>query len=426
MNQHINAFCEFLNQAKSVYHVTENLCAMLTAQGYTRLDEGQSWTLTEGGKYFIQRGASALMAFRIPHGTPRGYVMSACHNDRPSFLVKENGELEGRYTRISTERYGGMLIYPWMDRPLSIAGRVLVETPNGVECRLIDLDRDIAMMPSMAIHMNRNANDGYKWDPATDTIPVLGSEKVAGILPKLLEQAAGGKILSHDLYLYVRDPARVWGLEEEYLSAPALDDLQCVWGCTNGFLNANASRSIPVLCVFNNEEVGSSSSQGADSTLLSALLARISRTLELDHDCMLANSFMVSADNAHAIHPNHPELSDAGHPVTMNNGIVIKFAASLSYTSDGLSAAVFRKVCQAANVPTQTYYNRADLRGGSTLGHVSLNHVSVPSVDIGMAQLAMHSAYETCGVEDVLYLEDAMTAYYQSTFAATEKGFIIE
>lgn len=426
MNQQINAFCAFLDQAKSFFHVTENICAMLTAKGYVRLDEGQPWALESGGKYFVQRNGSSLVAFRIPKESPCGYTMSACHSDRPAFLVKENGELKGAYTRLSTERYGGMLMYSWMDRPLSIAGRVLVETPNGVERRLIDLDRDIAMMPSLAIHMNRTVNEGYSWNPAVDSIPLLGSKDVAGLLPQLLEQAAGGRILSHDLYLYVREPARVWGLNEEYLSAPALDDLQCVWGCTQGFLNAGESRNITVLSVFDSEEVGSNSTQGADSTFLSATLERISRILGLDQDCMLANSFMVSADNAHAVHPNHPQLSDSGRSVAMNEGVVVKFAATLNYTSDGLSAAVFRKICEKADVPTQTFYNRADLRGGATLGHFSLHHVSVPSVDIGMAQLAMHSAYETCGVQDVLYLEQAMTAYYQSTFIATENGFMIK
>lgn len=426
MTKRIDAFCDFLNRARSVYHVNDNLCTMLTAQGYVPLDEGKPWTLEQGGKYFITRNGSALVAFRVPRNKPEGYVMSACHNDRPSFMVKENGELKGAYTRLATERYGGMMMYTWMDRPLSIAGRVLVDTPNGVERRLIDLDRDVAMMPSLAIHMNRTVNEGYTWNPAVDTVPLLGSPDVAGLLPKLLEQAAGGRILSHDLYLYVREPARIWGLNGEYLSAPALDDLQCVWGCTQGFLNAGESRNITVLSVFDSEEVGSNSPQGADGTLLSGLLARISRSLGLDHDCMLSNSFMVSADNAHAVHPNHPQLSDTGRSVTMNAGVVVKFAATLNYTSDGLSAAVFRKICEKASVPTQTFYNRADLRGGATLGHFSLHHVSVPSVDIGMAQLAMHSAYETCGVQDVLYLEDAMTAYYQSTSIATENGFMIK
>ncbi|MBE6924131.1 MAG: M18 family aminopeptidase [Ruminococcaceae bacterium] len=426
MNQQIRAFCDFLDQAKSFYHVAENAADMLLAQGFVRLDESQPWTLEAGGKYFIDRNSSSLVAFCVPEGVPTGYLMSACHSDRPAFMVKENGELTGRYTRLATERYGGMLVYPWLDRPLSIAGRVLVETDSGIESRLIDLDRDIAMIPSVAIHMNRTVNEGFKWDPAVDTMALLGSKDVAGKLPALLEQAAGGKILSQDLYLYVREKARVWGLEEEYVSAPGLDDLHCVWGCLQGFLRGQGSSAVTVLAIFDSEEVGCNSPQGADGTLLSGTLARISRSLGLDHDCMLSGSFMVSADNAHAIHPNHPELCDPGHPVEMNAGIVVKFSATQNYTSDGLSAAVFRKICDKAGVPTQTFYNRADLKGGATLGHFSLNHVSVPSVDIGLAQLAMHSSYETAGVNDTLYLEQAMTAYYGTTLRPNGKGYVME
>ena len=319
-----------------------------------------------------------------------------------------------------------MLIYPWLDRPLSIAGRAMVETTQGVESRLIDIDQDLCLIPSVAIHMDRNANDGRKWDPAVDTLPLLGSKTAAGKLEQLLEQAAGGKILAHDLYLYVRQKATVWGIDQEYLSAPALDDLECVWGCAQGFLKAAPSRSIPVLCVFDSEEVGSSSAQGADSTLLADTLARISRSLELDHDCMLANSFMVSADNAHARHPNHPELSDPSNAPSLGGGVVIKINANQSYTSNALSASIFRKICAQAQVPTQSFYNRADLRGGSTLGRISLNHVSVPSVDIGLAQLAMHSSYETASAADPIHLENAMTAYYSATLTATESGYTIE
>ena len=426
MNQRISAFCDFLNQAKSFYHVAKNIADRLLEDGFVQLDESRPWELKAGGKYFIDRNSSSVVAFRIPEGVPTGYLMSACHSDRPGFMVKENGELIGRYTRIATERYGGMLVYPWLDRPLSIAGRVMVETQQGIESRLIDLDRDIAMIPSLAIHMNRTINDGFKWDLAVDTMALLGSSAVAGKLPQLLEEAAGGKILSHDLYLYVREKARIWGLDEEYISAPGLDDLHCVWGCLQGFRNAKKSHAITVLSVFDSEEVGCNSPQGADGTLLSGALARISRSLGLDHDCMLHNSFMVSADNAHAIHPNHPELCDPGHPVEMNAGIVVKFSATQNYTSDGLSAAVFRKICAGAGVPTQTFYNRADLKGGATLGHFSLNHVSVPSVDIGLAQLAMHSSYETAGVTDTLYLEDAMTAYYGTTLENHNKSYIIK
>lgn len=426
MNERTGAFCAFLDQAHSQYHVIAAVSRRLEAAGYVRLDEGTPWTLSAGGKYYIDRNQSSIVAFRVPDATPKGYLMSASHSDHPAFKMKENGEMTGVYTRIATEKYGGLIVSPWLDRPLSIAGRVMVETPTGVESRLVDIDRDLALIPNVAIHMNREVNEKCGWNLAVDTIPLLGGKDAAGKLEALLEQAAGGKILGRDLYFYIRQKATVWGVDEEYISSAALDDLDCVWGCTEGFLKAKPGESIPVLCIFDSEEEGSNSPQGADSTLLAFTLARISRTLKLDHDCMLSNSFMVSADNVHAQHPNHPEYSDSTNTVYMNGGVVVKFNAKQNYTTDGLSAAVFRKVCMEAGVPTQTYYNRADMKGGATLGYISLNHVSVPSADIGLAQLAMHSCYETAGVHDTMHLENAMTAYYGTTLEVNHGTYTLK
>ena len=284
-----------------------------------------------------------------------------------------------------------------------------------MESRLIDIDRDLLLIPNVAIHMNRQVNDGYKWNPAVDMLPLMGGKDAAGKLKVLLEEAAGGEILGHDLFLYVREPAKIWGIDREYISSAALDDLECVWGCTQGFLKAQESRSLPVLCVFDNEEVGSSSRQGACSTLLSDTLERICDSVHLDRKQMLAQSFMVSADNGHALHPNHPELADPTNAPILGEGIVLKFNSSLKYCTDGLSAALFRQVCRKAGVRHQTYFNRADIAGGSTLGNLSQHHVSIPTADIGLAQLAMHSCYETGAVADAIALEEAMATYYGST-----------
>ena len=360
MDSRTKALCDFLNAAHSVYHA---------------------------------QGGSALVAFRVPQGSPKGFLMSASHSDRPTFKVKENFELAAAYTRMAVERYGGMLISPWLDRPLSVAGRVTVETEAGVETKLLDIDRDLLLIPNVAIHMNRQANEGYKWNPAVDTLPLIGGAGAAGKLPALLEKEVGGKILGHDLYLYIRQKASVWGVDEEYISSAALDDLECAWGCTQGFLKGGDSASIPVLCVFDSEEVGYVSPQGAGSSLLEDTLGRICDGLKLNRGQMLAQSFLVSADNAHAIHPNHPEYADPGNAPVMGGGLVIKY--------------------------------NANLPGGSTLGRISLAHVSVPTVDIGLAQLAMHSCYETAAVSDAIDLETAMAAYYGSTLEATESGFSI-
>ncbi len=425
MDQRTTALMNFLDASPSVYHAVANLEEVIRNQGYTKLFENKNWDLVPGGKYYLTRGGSAVLAFRVPETAPKGFLMSASHSDRPCFKVKENGELTGTYTRLATEKYGGMLIAPWMDRPLSIAGRVMVETEDGVCSKLINVDRDLLMMPNVAIHMNRKANDGYSWNPAVDTLPLLGGKDAKGKLEALLEKEAGGKILGHDLYLYIRQKATVWGIDEEYISSAAIDDLECAWGCTQGFLKAQNSESIPVLCVFDSEEVGSNSVQGAASMLLETTLTRICDALHLSLPQMLAQSFMVSADNAHAVHPNHPEYADPTNAPVVNGGIALKFNAAQHYTTDGISAAIFRKVCAKADVPVQTYYNRADLPGGSTLGHISLTHVSVPSADIGLPQLAMHSSYETAGVADAISLEKAMESYYGSTLEVTENGYVL-
>ena len=422
MDRRTKALMQFLDASHSVYHATAKLKDMLEEAGYTRLFENQTWELAIGGKYYLIRGGTAIMAFRIPEGEVKGFMMSASHADRPTFKVKENGELTGAYTRLSTEKYGGMLIAPWLDRPLSVAGRVTVETENGVDSRLVDIDRDLLLIPNVAIHMNRKANEGYAWNPAVDTLPLLGGKDDAGKLQKLLEETAGGKILGHDLYLYVRQKASVWGIEEQFISSAALDDLECAWCCTQGFLSAQATDMIPVLCVFDSEEVGSGSLQGAASDLLESTLDRVCKTLKLELAQELSRSFMVSADNAHALHPNHPELADAANAPELGGGVVLKFNANQRYTTDGLSAAVFRKVCEMAGVAVQTYCNRADLPGGSTLGNISLAHVSVPSVDIGLAQLAMHSCYETAAVGDALSLQKAMQTYYGSRLHPEDDG----
>ena len=420
MEQSTAALMEFLDNAPSVYHAIEYLKNTLENRGYARLSESENWSLTPGGKYYLTRGGSAVIAFRVPGGTPKGFLMSASHSDRPTFKVKENGELAGTYTRLATEKYGGMLMGPWLDRPLSIAGRVMVQTENGFQSKLLNIDRDLLLIPNVAIHMNRKANDGYTWNPAVDTLPLLGGKDAKGKLNDLLEKEAGGKILGHDLYLYIRQKAAVWGVDGEFLSSAALDDLECAWSCTQGFLKADESESIPVLCVFDSEEVGSSSVQGAASTLLETTLQGICGALGLSLPRMLAQSFMVSADNAHAVHPNHPEFADPTNAPVLNGGVVLKFNANQRYTTDGLAAAVFRSACAKAEVPVQTYYNRADIPGGSTLGNISLAHVSVPTADIGLPQLAMHSCYETAGTADAISLEKAMASYYGSTLEVSD------
>ena len=425
MDHHTQALRAFLDQAHSVYHAQQGLVQQLKVAGFQPLQEQETWQIAPGGRYYVTRGDAAVMAFRVPQGVPTGFMMSASHLDRPCFKVKENGELTGTYTRLAVERYGGMILSTWLDRPLSIAGRVAVQTEQGIRTQLVDIDQDLLLIPNVAIHMNRQVNDGYKWNPAVDLLPLLGGKEAAGRLEAMLEEQAGGKILGRDLYLYIRQKSSVWGVNQEYLSSAALDDLECAWACTQGFLEAADSQAISVLCLFDSEEVGSGSVQGAGSTLLADTLHRICQAGGWDLRQLLAQSFLVSADNAHALHPNHPEFSDAANAPVMGGGVVIKHNASMSYCTDGVAAGLFRSICQRAEAATQSYYNRADLPGGSTLGHISLAHVSVPTVDIGLAQLAMHSSFETGAISDIEALVKAMTALYSTALEVRGQEYIL-
>ena len=353
-----------------------------------------------------------------------GYMLAAAHSDSPTFKLKEQPEKlsAGHYVQLSTEKYGGMLMGTWLDRPLSAAGRVLVRQGEKLAVRLVDIDRDLLVIPNVAIHMNREANSNMKYNFAVDMQPLYGEK--GGFRGRVARAAGAAEedLLTYDLFLYNPQSGVEWG---NYISAPRLDDLQCAFASLQGFLTAEESRNACVYCLFDNEEVGSETKQGAASPFLRDTLRRIARGLGLDeeaHQAMLARSFLVSADNAHAQHPNHPEYSDSGNCPFLNEGIVIKFNANQRYATDGISCALFREVCRLADAPVQTYANRSDLPGGSTLGSIANTKVPVNTVDIGLPQLAMHSAVETAGVEDLFSLVRAMTCYFSKTLVKEPAG----
>ena len=430
MTDYNKELMSFLDKSPTAFHAISSIKKKLVASGYSELAESEKWELTEGGKYFVTRNDSSIIAFRVPRFNFTGFMISAAHSDSPAFKVKENPEIiENGYVMLNVEGYGGMLMAPWLDRPLSVAGRIIVKNGNKLEVRLVNVDRDLLLIPNVAIHMNRDANKGQTWNAQVDMLPVLGSaDEAKGSFMRIIAESASvsdSDIISHDLFVYARDKGKVWGGSDEYISSPHLDDLQCVYGCLEGFLGANNSSSVPVLAVFDNEETGSLTKQGADSTFLEDVLKRISLSCGKDEESYyrsVSSSFMVSADNAHALHPNHPEKADPVNRPAINKGIVIKFNAAQHYTTDAVSCAVFRDICELNDIPVQVFTNRSDSRGGSTLGNVSNAHVSLNTVDIGLAQLAMHSCYETAGAKDTKHLIDAMTIFYSKTFRVGASG----
>ena len=412
----------FIKNSPTCYHVTENIRQKLLANGYTELSERERWEVAPGGKYFVCRNGSSTIAFRVPEMIDGGFAMAAAHSDSPAFRLKEHPDRRSaHYVQLSTEKYGGMLMSTWFDRPLSVAGRVFVRANGEIVEKLVSVDRDLLVIPNVAIHMNRAANEGFKFMANIDTLPLYGMQESSGSFRSVVAKAAGvqeDEVLGEDLSLYVRTRGTCLGAKNEFILAPRLDDLGCVFGLLEGFLAAKASGSVPVFCAFDNEEVGSETKQGAASSLLSDTLRRIALALGLNEEGylrMLAQSFLVSADNAHGVHPNHPEYADMTNTPRLNGGVVIKFNANQRYTTDGVSCALFTAVCREAGAPVQVYANRSDMPGGSTLGSIATTKVSVPSVDIGLAQLAMHSCVESAGAEDLDALVKAMTCYYGKT-----------
>jgi len=427
---HAKGFIEFVKQSPTAFHAIETICNELKENGFEMLNERDAWMIVPGGKYYVTRNHSTVIAFTVPEKGMCHFQITASHSDSPTFKLKPTSEdvAAGHYVRLNTERYGGMIMSSWFDRPLSIAGRVLVKEGNSITTKLVDLDRDTVMIPNMPIHFNREVNDGYKYNPQVDLLPLYGGIEAKGQLIRDIAQAAGTepeKIVGHDLFLYNRMPGSVWGANGEYISCGRIDDLECAYTAVKAFLAAQNARQINVCCVFDNEEVGSSTKQGANSTFLGDVLTRTGIALgatDAEIRAAMACSFMVSGDNAQAVHPNHPEKYDAGNRTFMNEGIVVKYNANQKYTSDGVSAAIFGTICEAAGVPVQAFANRSDVLGGGTLGNVANTQVSMNTVDIGLPQLAMHSAYETAGVKDLDYMIDGLTKFYETEIIMTGDG----
>lgn len=406
---------KFIQKSPTAFQAVEEMKKRLEKEGYKELKEEEHWEIIPGGNYYVTRNNSALIAFSIPKKPVWKFHIMASHSDSPALKIKENPEIEVEkaYIKLNVERYGGMLLAPWFDRPLSVAGRLIVRKDGEIQEKLVTVDKDLLIIPNLAIHMNREVNDGYKYNVQKDMLPLYSSYEGKGSFMKQVAAEAGVEekdILGHDLFLYDRTAGTIWGADEEFVSVPRLDDIQCAFASFEGFLRGEHKKSIAVHCVLDNEEVGSSTKQGAASTFLKDTLKRINMGLgrtEEEYLMALADSFMVSADNAHALHPNHTDKTDPVNRPVINGGIVIKYNANQKYCTDGVSAAIFKDICDKAGVPYQTFVNRSDIAGGSTLGNISNTQVPMKTVDIGLAQLAMHSVYETAGVKDTENLAKA-------------------
>ncbi len=460
---------DFIEKSPSCFHVVQNFVQRLLNEGFKELMEENPWKIVAGGKYFVRRNASSLIAFAVSSMNFENFQIAAAHSDSPTFKIKENPEiaLENAYVKLNVEKYGGMICSPWFDRPLSVAGKITVRTEKGFECRLVNIDRDLLLIPNLAIHMDRSVNEGHSYNVQTELLPLFGGVNAKDTFLKIIAESAGVKpeeIIGTDLFLYNRQKGSIWGAQNEFISSAKLDDLQSAYALVEGLIcacnkingsfngknaglaesqvpsdnsNFSSKKAVPVVCVFDNEEVGSTTKQGADSSFLSDTLERIcinckSANWQEEYRIALAKSFMISSDNAHAVHPNYPEKADPTNRPYLNGGIVIKFNANQKYTTDSVSEAVFKELCKKADVPFQTYVNRSDIAGGSTLGNISNSHVSINTVDVGLPQLAMHSPYETAGVKDTQYLIELIENFFTTQIIRVSdtktgnSGFIFE
>lgn len=410
----------FIAKSPSTFHAVRGIKAALLYAGFTEIREEDTWQIEKGGKYVVTRNGSALMAFTVPQEGAEAFHITASHCDSPTFKIKEDPEIaDGPYVKLNVEGYGGMIMSTWLDRPLSVAGRLLVTENGHLAEKLVAIDGTMLIIPSVAIHMDRSVNQHKDWKVQKDMLPLYGMTGAKTPFMDVIAAAAKVKaedILDHDLILYSRVPGTIWGEEREFISSPKLDDLQCAFACFRGFTQGQKEKYISVYALFDNEEVGSATSQGAGSTFLANTLERLARSLGYSYDetmAMIARSFMISADNAHSVHPNHPEYADPVNRPVINGGIVIKYSAAQKYATNAFSAAYFKKLCKDHDIPTQTFTNHSDNPGGSTLGNISNTVIAMPTVDIGLPQLAMHSSYETAGVKDTAYLVDAVTKFYE-------------
>lgn len=421
---------EFLQESVTPFHAAATAESWLRAAGFTQLEEADYWNLEPGKGYYTTRNGSSVVAWRVPDHAIGGWRIVASHSDSPTWKIKTDIVENDGCRRLSVEGYGGMIMSTWLDRPLTVGGRVIVKTEDGIESRLVCIDRDLLVIPSLAIHFQRDINKGHTFNPQVDMQPLWGPAG-SRTLTDLVAEELGvdtADILDSDLQLVTRQAPTQIGPDGEFFMAPRIDDLECAATTLLGFLDAAAetdSACAPVWAMLDNEEVGSSSRMGAESSYLRDVLDRIVDAIPHSGQAMhraMANSFMLSADNAHATHPNFPQKSDPCAPVRLGGGVVLKYNASQKYTTNAVSGAIFRAICEKADVPVQVFTNRADEAGGSTLGNLQSHTLPIPMADIGLAQLAMHSAVETASVADAEAMTKAVAAFYRVHLRALGDG----
>ncbi|MDF2594366.1 MAG: Aspartyl aminopeptidase [Clostridia bacterium] len=416
---------DFIDNSPTMFHTIQTCKTALEESGFKYLNPAKHWHIESGGKYYTLANHSALIAFCInsPHIVEEGFKIISTHSDVPGFRIKPNPQMQfENYIKLNTEVYGGPILSTWFDRPLSVAGRVAFKgsSPLSPESELVNLNKPLLIIPNLAIHMNRDVNTGVSINKQKDTLPILAylnETTNRNLLQELISKETNRPIediLDMDLFLYPFEKSTSVGFHDEFISAPRLDDLCMTYSALKAIINTSSHRGISLFACFDNEEIGSRTKQGADSPFLAHTLERIMLALEKSREeffIAVQNSFMISADVAHLMHPNYPEKSDPTNKVLPGKGPAIKVNSNFNYTTDSDSYSVFGALCKAHAIPYQVFVNRSDEKGGSTIGPVSASHVPIRSIDIGTPILSMHSARELVTKEDFIYTCKALTAF---------------
>jgi len=419
----------FLDESPNAFYATRNIVKKLKEKGYEELDETKKFNILKNHKYFVTRNDSSVIAFNVGKKLNKPSLqITASHSDCPSFKIKPNSLIsDGKIVKLNTEIYGGPLLYPWFDRALGIAGRVMVNKSKKIITCLFDSNEPFCLIPSVPPHLNNEIAKG-QINAQVDLLPLVTDDTKFSLekyIAKKLKVNAND-ILSFDLYLYPIEKAYIWGPSKEYFSSFHIDNLECAYTTLVPFINNFNDENINVYACFDNEEVGSLTRQGADSDFLEVTIKRICESLNIKYESLKANGMLLSCDNAQGVNPNHSEKYDVANRSYMNEGIVIKSNANQSYTSDSIGSAIFKQICKDVKVPYQLYANRSDMKGGSTLGNLSNRHLSIVAVDIGLAQLAMHSPLETAGCKDVDYMMKAISSFYKRHLTVDKNAYSLK
>ena len=427
-NQLNDELIAFLNESHNEYLAANAIRNILSKSGFKEIKENEAWNLKENSKYFFLRNGNSLVAFVTPYRLNKSdfyYKIISSHLDSPALKLKENPAVcTNFYEKWKVEVYGGLINSTYVDRPLGLAGRLIVKTKNGLETRIVDTKKAVAIIPNVAIHQNRNINNGFIYNPQVDLLPIVGTSEKAHYFDEIISSFLKDdeELVSYDLYLYNFDRAQYVGFNDDLICGQKEDDLSSAFLSLKALIDSETNYNesgIKIAAFFNNEETGSLSFSGADSDLLKSTLRRIALSFNVkegEYFAAIKKSFVLSADNGHAIHPNHPEMSDDKNLCILNKGILLKFNSNMAYTSDAFTSAFIKTLCKENKIPYQVFFNRSDVRGGSTLGNISISQESILTADIGMPQLAMHSSFETIGSEDTKHMFNLMSSFYKTVF----------